>query len=333
MVVVAVAIALTIRRLDLPEVGRLLGDVDWRPLAGAAALVVAPLTLRSLRAIYVFRRAGHGHVPPASLAAITVMGFSLSSVTPGGAGDLLRAAPLARYGVPVRDSAAIVIYERAIDLAAVLLLAGVALLVTLAPASLALGVLLVIAAVAVVVAGVLRRWMPAAIRLYDLLSAMGAPMLPGPAVAAALVRPRTLVAMAAFTVPVFALEALRAWLVVRALGLDLNLAEAWVVLAISSLAGLLTLLPLGVGSWDAAAVWSFGLYGFDTNAGAAGALLLRAGITLPSLAAGALAWTVTARLRAPLARPGRAAGEAQDSGTGDGEGPGPDGRPPSLSPP
>jgi uncharacterized membrane protein YbhN (UPF0104 family) len=300
-IAVIVAIVLIVRRLDLPEVGRVIKGADWRPFAAAAALVVAPLALRSLRAIYVFRSAGHGHVPPSSLAAITVLGFSLSSVTPGGAGDLLRAAPLSRYGVPVRDSTAIVIYERVIDLTAVLLLLAAALLVTLAPAPLALGVLLVFAAVAVVVASALRRWLPAVAGLFNMLSAIGAPMVPGPAVAAALLRPRTLVAMVAFTLPVFALEALRGLLVVRALGLDLNLGEVWVVLAISSLAGLLTLLPLGVGSWEAAAIWIFGLYGVDANAGAAGALLLRAGITLPSLLAGALAWTVAARLRAPLA--------------------------------
>jgi uncharacterized membrane protein YbhN (UPF0104 family) len=55
------------------------------------------------------------------------------------------------------------------------------------------------------------------------------------------------------------------------------------------LAGLVSLLPLGLGSWEAAVVWVLSLYGYGPSVGAAVAVLLRAGMTVPSLAAGAVA--------------------------------------------
>jgi uncharacterized protein (TIRG00374 family) len=86
------------------------------------------------------------------------------------------------------------------------------------------------------------------------------------------------------------LEALRPWLVVRAIGLDVGLLGAWAIFTLAFLAGLVTLLPLGVGSWETAAVWAFSLYGFDATEGAAATVLLRAGVTLPALLMGAVAF-------------------------------------------
>ena len=81
----------------------------------------------------------------------------------------------------------------------------------------------------------------------------------------------------------------------RALGFDMGLLEAWSVFTLAWLAGLLSLLPLGVGSWETAAVWAFGLYGVPASPAAAGAVLLRVAVTLPALAAGALSLVVLRR--------------------------------------
>ncbi len=286
---VVIALALTLRRLDLPEVKRLIGDADWSLLAAAAALVVAPLALRSLRAAFIFRRAGHGHVPLSTMTAVTVFGFSMSSVTPGGVGDLFRLAPLARHGVGARDAGAIVIYERAMDVVVMLALLSVAMAVTLAPRVIAVAALSAIAAAIGLAA--IAWWRRASLPALPqrLTPAFVQCLLPRPATTAALLAPSTFSATLGLTILIFAFEAVRPWLVIRALGLDVNVLEAWVLFTLPLLAGLVTLLPLGLGSWEAAAVWTFGIYGFGANTGAAGAVLMRAGVTVPTLLAGAVA--------------------------------------------
>ena len=53
---------------------------------------------------------------------------------------------------------------------------------------------------------------------------------------------------------VFVTEALRPWLVLVALGLNTGFFAAWAIFTLAWLAGLASMLPLGVGSWEAAAL-------------------------------------------------------------------------------
>lgn len=299
--VVLVALALTLRRIEWSAVLAALASARPGPLALAALLVVLPLGARSARAHALLRRVGHGGIPFGRVAAVTVFGFSMSSLTPGGSGDLLRVAALRPYGVAPGTAAALVVYERALDVVAMAALLGVALAIDgLAPAHAALAI--GAGASALALAGV------ALVRARGAIDALGARLpaaarrlLPPAPVARVLLAPAVLARAFGATCVVFATEALRPWLVLEALGLDTGFLGAWAIFTLAWLAGLASLLPLGVGSWETAAVWAFAWYGVDASRGAAGAALLRAGVTLPAIVAGLLAMLVLRRAVGPRA--------------------------------
>lgn len=289
---VVVAFGWTLARLDLAAVGSQLASARPGPLVLAALLVVLPLTLRSMRARALLSRVGHGDIPPVRVAAITVFGFSLSSLTPAGSGDLLRVAALRPYGVAPSLSAAVVVYERVLDLVVLVALLAVALVWTLLPAGQAAAVGVAATVFALLGAVGYAVWRPSPERWIARAPARLQRLLPDPRDAGPLFEPRVLGRALATTGFVFATEALRPWLVIGALDLDVGFLAAWAIFTLSWLAGLASLLPLGVGSWEAACVWAFALYGVEPNAGAAGAVLLRAGVTLPALVLGlvSLGW-------------------------------------------
>ena len=284
--VVLAVVVWTVGRLDWHAVAQQLAAARLAPLVGAAALVVLPLGLRSLRARMLLASVGHADIPAARVAAVTVFGFSLSSLTPGGSGDLLRVAALRPYGVAPSLSAAVVVYERGLDLLVMVALLGVALAVSWLPTAAMLAVLSVSAVGALALAVGYVRWRPAAEHWIERAPARLQRWLPEPAAARPLLEPRVLGRALATTVLVFAGEALRPWLVIVALGIEAGFFEAWAIFTLAWAAGLASLLPLGIGSWEAAAVWAFALYGIDPSTGAAGALLLRVAVTLPALLLG-----------------------------------------------
>lgn len=290
--VVLAVVVWTLGRLDWSAVALQLASARLAPLVGAAVLVVLPLGLRSLRAQTLLARVGHGDIPAGRVAAVTVFGFSLSSLTPGGSGDLLRVAALRPYGVAASLSATIVVYERGLDLVVMVALLGVALAVSWLPTGVMAAVLSAAGACALALAVGYARWSPAAERWIERAPARWQRWLPEPAAARPLFEPRVLGRALATTVLVFASEALRPWLVIVALGIDAGFFEAWAIFTLAWGAGLASLLPLGIGSWEAAAVWAFALYGIDPSTGAAGALLLRVAVTLPALLLGlvSFAW-------------------------------------------
>jgi Mg2+-importing ATPase len=288
--VVLGVVAWTLAQLDWAVVGQQLSRARPGPLLAAAALVVLPLALRSLRARTLLSRVGHADIPAFRVAAVTVFGFSLSSLTPGGSGDLLRVAALRPYGVAPSLSAAIVVYERALDVAVMAALLGVALAVTWLPAGTMVAVLGVAAVATLAVAAAYALLRPAPERWIGRAPAPLRRWLPEPGALRPLLEPRVLGRALATTVLVFAAEALRPWLVIVALGVEAGLFEAWAIFTLAWGAGLVSMLPLGIGSWEAAAVWAFALYGVDPSTGAAGAVLLRAGVTLPALALGLLSF-------------------------------------------
>jgi Mg2+-importing ATPase len=292
---VIAALAYTLGRIEWAAVGRVIASARPQPLLFAALGVVMPLGARSLRAGYLLRRTGYRQVPPLRIAAVTVYGFSLSSLTPGGSGDLLRVAALRPYGVSTRTSAALVVLERLLDVGVMAALLVVALAASLGGTAQGVGAASGMAAALAVGAGLYARWRPDPQRLARALPERARRFLPDGDAARALLAPRTIVTSFGFTVLVFASEALRPWWVLQALGFDVGFFGAWSVFTLAWLAGLLSLLPLGVGSWETAAVWAFGLYGIGPSEGAAGALLLRAGVTVPALAAGVLALFVLRR--------------------------------------
>lgn len=298
----AVAAALLVlwmlSRLEFREALGIARTADPRLLLAAVALMVVSLGLRVVRSLYIFRAAGWQRVPARTVALVTLAGFSLSKVTPGGSGDLLRATAFRDHDLRSLDVAAVVIYERVLDLLAMIGLLALGIF------ALTLGwtfaVVMIIAA-ALIGLGLLRqvlRMLAAAplsmpTGLVRLQLSLDTPAL------RPLLQTRVGSVAATLTLANFASESLRALLVYRALGIETGIAGVLVLLLLPYTVALLSLIPLGVGSWDATVALTFERFGFPLEAGAAAAVLLRVVLTVPTLCTGLAAWLILRSNRTP----------------------------------
>ncbi|MEX1254419.1 MAG: lysylphosphatidylglycerol synthase transmembrane domain-containing protein [Dehalococcoidia bacterium] len=267
-------------------------DFDLKPAIGAVLLTVPVLLLVTLRGMLILQRQGH-RVPFLPLMPIAILGNVVGSLTPAAAGDLLRTPFFKdRHHIPYRDGLAAVVYERGFSLFVLGVSTGAAAawMGLPVPAAVAVtlvcaGTLLVAPPVGAIVLEWLRPWWPAGeeasqgtsflrralATVGDSLESLQALLRDGAATAAA----------ALLTLLIFALMAVQTWLVVRALGLSLSPAEAYTALGASMLAGILTFLPLGLGTFDATFAAVVGAAEGGFSAGAAAAVLLRVTVTLP----------------------------------------------------
>jgi len=92
-------------------------------------------------------------------------------------------------------------------------------------------------------------------------------------------RPRLLAVAGTLNLAIFLLDAGTLWSLLRATGTDTHLFTAFAALLIGSLAGTISLLPGGLGSFEAGCTATLGLLGVPIEAALAGTLFLR-GLTL-----------------------------------------------------
>jgi hypothetical protein len=105
-------------------------------------------------------------------------------------------------------------------------------------------------------------------------------------------RDRALVAQwSVLTIGLLCLVALQYWLAAASLTSGVAFHEAWVAFGVSQLVGIVTLLPLGLGSSDAVLVALYRRFGLTFDEAASGAVLVRAINTLPLILIAALAYT------------------------------------------
>lgn len=221
------------------------------PLLLCTVPVLASYLVRYARWAWLLRRRGHA-VPWRPGLSAYLSGFALTA-TPGKAGELLRVRYFARQGVPPERTLAVFVFERASDLAVILLLSLLA-----APVFPALGVLAaLVLAVLVLVFGA-AAWAPA----RHALARLGA-RLPGRALP-------HLVAFAARAITELGhcLDArsllrslgagLLAWgltsavfvLICHAMGLTLPAGVIWGIYPLAMLIGALSFVPGGVGTTE-----------------------------------------------------------------------------------
>jgi uncharacterized protein (TIRG00374 family) len=308
----AVALAifgLVIWRANPWQLGDEYSDFKLWPAAGAVLLNVPVLLLMTLRGRLILGRLRHD-IPFLELLPISTLGNVAGSLTPAAAGELLRTPFFKeRHEIPYADGFAAVLYERGLSVvvlaastgaaaAWMTLDVGLAVAVTAAAALLALSA----PALAALVLSRLRLGDTAAADgervalLGRLRRTLGRPLAP---LLVLLRDPPGTAVIGLTNLLVFAVMALQFWLVVEALGLDINGAEAWTAMGASFLAAIFTLLPLGLGSMDATIAGIIGSTQHGFHAGAAAAVLLRATATLP-LGIAALAsyiYLVSARRR------------------------------------
>jgi uncharacterized membrane protein YbhN (UPF0104 family) len=106
------ALAILLRRVDLPAALRTAAAEPWTALAGALLLNVVATWLRAVRSQLVLTSLGH-RVGRLRMAAVQLAGQTLSWVSPAAAGDFVRPYLWRSHdGVPLTPGVITVLYER-----------------------------------------------------------------------------------------------------------------------------------------------------------------------------------------------------------------------------
>jgi uncharacterized membrane protein YbhN (UPF0104 family) len=231
------------------EVGSAIAQVGVVGLVIALSLSLVNYGLRFSRWQLYLQTLGH-RVPWGRSLQIYLAGFALTT-TPGKAGEAFRGVLLKRHGVPYPDSFAAFFSERLSDLIAIVLLTlvGVTLYPTAGPlillgAALAAALLLLLAHPQWIT--VLRNQTPRPLRTGTWI-AHGFDVLHQ---ASRCHRPGTLIPATLLSVIGWAAEAFAFFLILRWMGLEVDVAFAVFVFAISMLAGALSFTPGGLGSTE-----------------------------------------------------------------------------------
>lgn len=319
-------------RLRLVEPGALLAAV------GVSAVVAVLWALRSADLLAAAGRpVGIGPLIP-----MTAFANTINNLTPGSAGEIVRVWMLrAHHDVPYATGTAVVAIER---LGAFGYLTGSALVVWLGhvgawpPPLTALAVAAVVVLPGVVyAAGVRPSTLVAAIPIgrfvgHERWARVGTWLGRVDAtVAQLLTHPGRLAAFALLTLALFTCYAAQLVLVGRALGAEVDPFAAWGALGLAMTAGILSLLPFGLGTTDAVLVALLGVLGVDPVTATAMTFGYRLVSSLPLGLAGVVSYAwLSARLptggtRGAMAAVGAAMGGRPDSGAArDGEAEGPD---------
>ena len=234
------------------------------------------------------------------MVPVQLVGQTSSTVTPAASGDYVRAYIWRRtQGIPLRDGAAVVTFERIYSL---FLLTVVAVLLISLPrhgwigwVAVAFGLLvgtLAPAAAEVVMPPALERWALARITGGRLLSRFTEGALE---MADNLRRlfhsPWLLTRTSVLTLAVFILSGVQVMLLLAGLGDSIRITQAVAVYATSQVAGILSTLPFGLGAADAILVAILSGYGVGLADSATAAVLFRAVSTLPLALAGLAAYS------------------------------------------
>jgi uncharacterized protein (TIRG00374 family) len=288
LVHVALAVAvvgIVVARSHPRELWSALSDVDLSKVALAVLLNALVLVLAPLRSSLVFRKLGYS-VPIGVLVPTTIVGFVAGGLTPAASGELLRAGTLrSRAGVAFEDSVVAVIYERALGTYLLALSTAALLAATnlpagwIAPVFVGCIALYLVPAVAALVVSERARstsesegWVTRAVGRG--LSMFGRLRF--------LLRDVALLVQASLiSAAIFAVITIQYWLLARSVSGGINLFDAWLALGISTLAAVITLIPLGLGILDSSLAAVLDRLGLTLEQGAVVALLVRAAVTLP----------------------------------------------------
>jgi hypothetical protein len=287
-------------RSRLWEAGTVLGTPDLLPLGCAILLNLAIALLWAVRSADLLAAAGHP-VPIAPLLPMTAFANTINNLTPGSAGEVVRAWLLrARHGVPYPTGAAVIVIERVVAIgylgaSAAIVWIGHALALTV-PVQVAALALLAVLPGLVYRAGI-RPWAIAArLPLGRVLgnarwARLGASLVRMDAtIAALLTHPRHLAVFAGTTTLVFAAYAVQLWLVAASVGLTIDPVAGWGALGLAIAVGVLSLLPFGLGATDLVLAALLGSLGVAAPAAAAIAFGYRLVATLPLGLLGAVSY-------------------------------------------
>jgi uncharacterized protein (TIRG00374 family) len=245
----------------------------------------AVLGLATLRSRLVMMQMGHD-VPASILFSSVTLGFVAGSLTPAASGELLRTDALrATAGVPLQDGLALVAFERLMSFYLIILSGTASAAVLLLPAA-AAGAIVVLCLVGIA----LPALSPLILRLLPPVGDKPAGFLPKVIhylrttlhrMQALFEDRRLLAAWSGVTLLTFAVIAVQIWLLAESLGGGLDLIEALFTYCGSQVLSIISLLPLGLGVYDASLAGITERAGMQEDAAVAMAVLVRATIMLP----------------------------------------------------
>ncbi len=289
---------------DFKETARRLADFPVSHLAAALALATLNFALRLVRWDW-YLKALEIRIPASASALVFLSGLAMS-VTPGKLGEAAKCLMLQeRWGIEFRRSLPVVLMERLMDLAAVVLLAltGVSLLPSWMLPVLG-GLLLATALVLLVIVfkgggkltglPVLRRWRE---ELSESQEAFRQLALPAPAAAG------LILGLAAW----FS-EGAAMWVVLQGLDAPVDLHRAVSIYAAATLIGAATALPGGIGGTEGSMLALLLQSGVSRGAASASTLVVRLTTLWFAVAVGAVAWVLIIRTSRPLQSRGSGAG-------------------------
>lgn len=242
------------------ELGDRLGAADLRAIAIALGLNLVIVVAWAVRSSALLAAAGRP-VPVRPLIPMTAFANTINNVTPGSVGELARLYLLrAHHGVEYRVGAAVVLIERVIAIAYL----GASAAVLWAAWWFDLPPIVTFAALLAIVAlpnvfyraggrpSALIRMLPMGRLLgRDRWLAVGGALARVDDTVALLLRDRLrALEFAAWTAIVFAAYTAQLLLVAAAFGVELEPAAAWGALGLGIVAGVVSLLPFGLGSTD-----------------------------------------------------------------------------------
>jgi uncharacterized protein (TIRG00374 family) len=241
---------------DIRQVGDSLRSFNWWVLPVVIGFTLFNYALRWLKWDYYLRRMGMGHGVSHAMSGLLFTSGMLMAVTPGKIGEVLKSFLLKRVnGTPISASAPIVLAERITDGLAMLLLMGLGL--TFYPPAQPIFILLVILTIAGIVVAQNRR-------LSEMLIAMVAKLPIGAKIAPRLTTMyesirqlldgRILIVSTLISLLSWFGECVAMYYVLVGLGIEGNLhllLIATFVFAASTLVGLVSFLPGGLGVSEA----------------------------------------------------------------------------------
>lgn len=251
--VLGLAVVLAVALLaDLPKTLDAFGKWQWSLLPLALAFTVGNYTLRFLRWHYYLRVLSVNDIPWGESLIVFLAGFTMT-MTPGKLGEVLKSFLLRQHrGLPVSETAPIVVAERLTDALAMLVLASLGL-ATAGPAGWTVLLLVLVACVAFVVVVQSRRlslWLLSWGARLPLVGRLAASFTAFYESAYLLLRPVPLLVSLGLALVAWFGECVTFFVVVLGLGIPASpglLLQATFVYASASLLGALSFLPGGLG--------------------------------------------------------------------------------------
>lgn len=284
--VLIVIAALLYRQINFSETRRALGDVQPGWVAAAVCLNAPVAALFALRSHFVLVRLGH-RVEVRVLVPAMILGNVAGALTPASTGEILRAAALRSHAkIPAVDGIALVLFERGVSVYLMVLGTGVvaAILALSRGQALAVGAASIPLFLAPAFAPVLLRFIPP--HGTDGRSSLASRAFGHVRDATGrldwILRDIRLLLLWSFlTSLLFVLPTLQIWMLTRGIGHGVPPSKLWVAFGASQLAGIASLLPLGLGAADGSLAALLHRMGMTFEQGTAVAILVRATMTLP----------------------------------------------------